>query len=189
MRSFLHFTFSLLVAFCLVGFVGCNSGDTKSSSADTSHDAHDEDDHADEHGDDHVHPETYEEAVAMFAELETKIRDAVAKDGIDAAHDHLHDVGHALEDIEAVVKSSDLDEEGKKAVAAAVATLFASFGSVDDKLHGEDGKEYDEVADDIAAAVKTLQDHVSHSADGDSEEASSDEDKSADESPEEAKAE
>lgn len=170
MRSIIHLSLSVLIAFCLITLVGCkDSGSTTVAKSDTSHSDHDDDsdhgddhDHGDEdddhdHGEEHKHPETYAEAVGQLVEMHTTISTSFAEDKADDAHGPLHDIGHLLEDTESLVEKSDMDDETKKQLHEAIEEMFASYGAVDDKMHDEDeGKSYSEVAEQIEDAVRTL---------------------------------
>ena len=187
MRSFTQIPLVLLIAACLIGFVGCqDSGRPKVAKTDSAQ--HDDDDHDHDHkdgdhdhdhehdGDDHdhadhdheghdhdghEHADNYDDAVAELAEIQAKIKEGFSGEEIDDdAHDLLHEVGHILENIEKLVEKSEMDDEAKKSLGKAVDDLFGDFGAVDDKLHDLEGKDYSEVADQIDASIKTLQAQV-----------------------------
>jgi len=154
------------------------------------HDGHDHDGHDHAHGDHHDHdhgaaksidaeatglssddlvsldspqvPDNYDDAVKQLVALQDTIDDAFKANDPDAAHDPLHDVGHLLEGIEALITEGAYDVEHKEELLAAVNDLFDSYTAVDETFHGKEGKSYDEVSDKIAAAVQTLRDHVGH---------------------------
>ena len=103
-------------------------------------------------------PENLQEAVAQLTASRDDIANGFANDNVDSIHDQLHAIGDLLEAIETYVEDSDLSEENQKQALQAVETLFDKFGVVDAKLHGGEGKDYQEVADSIDGAVATLQD-------------------------------
>jgi len=179
-----HFTPIALLLTALLT-IGCG-GPTDTVTSDASHDDHGEhhDDHDHDHDHDHdghdhdghehdtikadelgldvdtlppaggpPMPATYAEAVEQLAGMVTRITAGLADDDVDSVHDELHDVGNALENVEQLAKKSEQSEDS----LAAVDQLFDAFGAIDEKLHGEPGKDYDEVKDDIDAAMKTLQ--------------------------------
>ena len=54
-----------------------------------------------------------------------------------------------------------MNDDAKKAVGSAVETLMDAFGEVDYRLHDpEKGKDYADVAEDISASIKTLQEYA-----------------------------
>jgi len=139
---------------------------------DHAHDGHDHGDH--DHGDKvdasavgldadslvHLDEPEPPKSLAEAIEKLTQLRDTVAKGfadkKVDDVHGELHDVGNLLDATEGLVESSKLDADAKKSAKAAIETLFDSYGDVDAKLHGEKGKEYSDVSDDIDSAIKTL---------------------------------
>ncbi|MCC9644817.1 hypothetical protein LOC71_21285 [Rhodopirellula sp. JC740] len=145
---------------------------------DHSHDGHDHDGH-DHHGHDHetidaaaagldadalVHldsepaPETFAEAVDRLTKMKTSIAKGFGDDDVDSIHGELHDIGNLLEQTESCVKKSDMAEEQKKQALAAIDTLFEAFGTVDAKLHGDEGADYSDVSGDIDDAMQILGD-------------------------------
>ncbi|MCG8650381.1 MAG: hypothetical protein MI861_11150 [Pirellulales bacterium] len=163
MRWFIHLSLSGLLAFFLIAATGCKDpgsttvAQTDASDSDDDHD-HDDDDHGEHaHGGEHKHPETYDEAVTELLAIHKAIAEAFAADNADDAHGPLHDVGHLLEDTEALVEKADMDDDTKKKLHEAIEQLFASYSAVDDKMHDEDeGKDYSDVAKQIEDAISTL---------------------------------
>lgn len=157
MRSSTQLTLCFLVAVCLIGFVGCqDSGKTVVAKSDANTSQHDDPD-ADG---DHKHAENYDDAVAELVEMQTKIKDNIGNGNTEAAEGPLHDVVHVLEIIGNFVQNSDLDDEAKKSCTDAIENLYGSFNAIDDKLHGDEGKDYDEVSEQIETSIKTLQEQV-----------------------------
>jgi len=150
----IHPLFSLLVASCLLTFTGCGSGSKPADPASDTTTA------TDDHGDEHEHADNYDDAVAELQELTEEIRAGFEKDDADAAHGPLHEVGHVLEIIDGFVKGSDLSDADKKSVRGAVDSLFDSFGAVDDKQHGLEGKDFKDVSDQIDTSIKVLTDQL-----------------------------
>jgi len=134
-------------------------GDHDHDHAEQDHPEGDQDhDHGDhDHGDDHDHDfKTLDEAVAEISSLRDQIRDGFADNDVDAAHGPLHHVGEVLEATETLLPKLKLSEESQQAAGKAVESLFADFGAVDESLHGEEGKSYDEVSESIDKAIATL---------------------------------
>lgn len=159
---------------------------TSDSHDDHDHDSHEGHDHAghDHEGHDHathghetvdaaaaglstdalVHlekadaPKTLADAIKKLTSMQSTIAGGFADDDVDSIHNELHDIGTLLEQTEVLAKESDLGEEKKKQALAAIDTLFDAFGSVDAKLHGEEGADFDEVSSDIEDAIKVLGD-------------------------------
>ncbi|EMI25345.1 hypothetical protein [Rhodopirellula europaea] len=159
---------------------------TSDSHDDHDHDSHEGHDHAghDHEGHDHaahghetvdaaaaglstdalVHlekadaPKTLADAIKKLTSMQSTIAGGFADDDVDSIHNELHDIGTLLEQTEVLAKESDLGEEKKKQALAAIDTLFDAFGSVDAKLHGDEGADFDEVSSDIEDAIKVLGD-------------------------------
>ena len=160
MRSFTQLSLSFLVAVCLIGFVGCqDSGKSKVVQKSTSEPLHDEHDESE-----HPHADNFDDAVAELAEMQENIKEGFAEDKAEEAEGSLHDVVHVLENLEKFIGESDMDDEVKTSLGEAIESLYSSYGAVDDKLHGIEGKDYDEVSEQIEAAIKTLQDQVTKKA-------------------------
>jgi hypothetical protein len=178
-------TFLALLSLALVAAPGCQPSSptdsdaataTGSSDHDHDHEGHDHEGH-DHDGHDHdvidadaaglttdalVHldepaaPKSFAAAVDKLTKMKATIAGGFADDDIDSIHHELHEIGTLLEQTESLAKASDLNEEQKKQALAAVDSLFDAFGSVDAKLHGENGAEYSEVSGDIDDAIKVL---------------------------------
>ena len=103
-------------------------------------------------------PKTLADATKKLTSMQSTIAGGFADDDVDSIHNELHDIGTLLEQTEVLAKESDLGEEKKKQALAAIDTLFDAFGSVDAKLHGEEGADFDEVSSDIEDAIKVLGD-------------------------------
>lgn len=128
------------------------------------HDGHDHSEHADIDIDSLMPieatpgPKDLSSGVEQLATLRETVGKGFADDDVDSIHDQLHSVGNLLECVEELVKSSDLTGDAKTEANKAIEQLFDAYGDVDSKLHGQEGKDYSEVADDIETAIKTLQD-------------------------------
>lgn len=103
-------------------------------------------------------PKTLADAIKKLTSMQSTIAGGFADDDVDSIHNELHDIGTLLEQTEVLAKESDLGEEKKKQALAAIDTLFDAFGSVDAKLHGDEGADFDEVSSDIEDAIKVLGD-------------------------------
>jgi hypothetical protein len=150
-----HPLLSLLFASCLLTFIGCGPG---SKPADPATETNAADDQGDADG--HQHADNYDDAVAELQELSDQIRTGFEQDDVDAAHGPLHEVGHVLENIDGFVKSSELSDEVKKPLTEAVETLFDSYGAIDDKQHGLEGKDFKDVSGQIDTAMQVLTDQL-----------------------------
>ncbi len=130
-----------------IAVVGCEPAKPKGGIADHGH----------EHADGHAHAETLAEAVKELEGICGKVKAAYEKNDADAADEPLHDVGHTLEEIKELAKTSKLDAAGKAEVEAAANNLLDAFGALHDGMHGGTaGKKYADVADAIDSALKTL---------------------------------
>ncbi|MEL6105348.1 MAG: hypothetical protein AAFU85_04900 [Planctomycetota bacterium] len=121
------------------------------------HDDHEGHDHGDHEGPDHGEHEfeTLADAVTEIVSLRDTIREGVKAEKVD--HGPLHGIGNVLGAAEELVKKMPEDNPQRKAALEAIETLFDSFGAVDQGLHGDGGKTYDEVSEAIDAAIKVLQ--------------------------------
>lgn len=136
-------------------FAGCPDSETGPVESAEGHHDHD---HG--HGGHEDHPETYAEAVDQLESIDKTIRDAFAADDADTAHGPLHDIGHLLEEVTELAQKETMSEEQRADVQQAVESLFDLYGAVDATMHGGEGKSYDEVKDDIDAALATLKSAV-----------------------------
>lgn len=101
-------------------------------------------------------PESFDAGVDQLVSLRDTVAKGFADEDIDSIHGELHSVGNLLESVETLVQSSELTDNQKKEAAAAIEKLFDAYGSVDEKLHGGEGKDYAEVKDEIDMAIETL---------------------------------
>lgn len=106
--------------------------------------------------DEHEHPESMAEAFAMLKTQGDEIVAAFKNETPEDAHDALHEVAHTLEFVTEFAGKQSLGEEDKASVASAVDSLFESFGSLDEVLHGQDGATIEEVEGSISTAMETL---------------------------------
>lgn len=109
-----------------------------------------------EHEHEHAHPETLADAVKELEGICASVKAAFEKNDPDAADEPLHDVGHLLEDVQALSAKSKLDDASKAEVKTAVDGLLDAFGAIHDGMHGGTGKKYADVAEAIESALKTL---------------------------------
>ena len=167
-------SFLALLSLAMIAFTGCQPSSAPDEGATTptsdSHDDHDHDsheghDHAGHDHEGHDHDGHDHEGHDHAAHGHETVDAAAAGLSTDALV-HLEkadapktlDIGTLLEQTEVLAKESDLGEEKKKQALAAIDTLFDAFGSVDAKLHGEEGADFDEVSSDIEDAIKVLGD-------------------------------
>lgn len=151
MKFYIGRTLGLLGLLCLATLLGCGGG-AEESASDTIPGTPIHDDH-DHHGEEHA---TFDEAVHELVEMRNAIRDGVAAGDEEAFHGPLHEVGHVLESLESFAEKME-DSANKTAAVEAVESLFDLFGKVDAKLHGGDGVDYSDVADEIDANVSILE--------------------------------
>lgn len=108
---------------------------------DHGHDDHEHAGHDHDHdGHDHDHPETLAAGVAELRAVASRVKEHLAADARDDADDAVHGMGHLLEDLQGLVRTSDLAAEGKAAATKALDDLFECFDALDTALHAEPGK-------------------------------------------------
>ena len=117
--------------------------------------------HDHDHDHDHAHDHatdahSFAGAVSRLDELYVTIRDAVAAGDDRTTHDALHAIAHALKEVEAELARASLEPADRQAAEEAVEELFAAYGALDAVFHGREGPAYEEVADEIDAAMETL---------------------------------
>lgn len=171
MRARLYLTGILFVAYGLLVSPGCGPAAPPAGKAPAAkHDGHDHDhDHDHDHGKDgksegkeaakdkpNVQAKNYADAISQLGAMHVKIRDAFGKKDVDTAHGPLHDIGHLLEQIPVLAGQETKDEARLAELKKVVDELFDHYGKVDEKLHGEEGATYEEVADKIDAAMEKL---------------------------------
>jgi hypothetical protein len=128
---------------CLVSLsTGCNSSDPASETVA-------------EHG--HDHDLDFGGAIGQIEELAATIGDALAAGDMDTAHDPLHEIAHLLEDLPDLAQHAGLSDADQASVKAAANKLMDAYGAIDEQMHGEEGKSYDSVKDDIAAGLESLE--------------------------------
>ena len=92
--------------------------------------------------------------------MRTTIKDALASDNKENAHDPLHDIGHELEEVSPLAKKEGMPAADQTAIDAAVEELMDAYTEVDKTFHGNGEIEYSAVETKIDAAIKTLQSKV-----------------------------
>jgi len=107
------------------------------------------------HGD-HKEATTMAEAIKEIDSHRIAIKDAFAKKQPEDAHDSLHEIGHVIESITALAAEHATTDESKQVVKKAVGELLDCFGAVDETLHSEKGKSYEEVSERVDAAMASL---------------------------------
>jgi len=107
---------------------------------------------------DHDHPRTLAAGVAEVKTLWGQVRDALGKGDRDKADEHVHEVGHLLEDVEGLLAT--LPEESSGIGKKALAEIFDCFDSLDAAFHGDEDDwkkiDLDSLAPRLEEAFKTL---------------------------------
>lgn len=151
---------SSLFCFLAVGMlciVGC--GPTESSTeAPVENAGHDHGHEGHDHGHaDHDHNfENLGEALVELEELSAEISVAFTSGEPESAHDALHHIPEVLEATETVVSKSSLSEDAKAEALKAVEELFDSYTALDQTMHGDGGKDFDEVKSSIESSIAVL---------------------------------
>lgn len=117
---------------------------------------HADHDHVDHDHADHDHPRTLPEGVAHLATLAASVKQHLAAESRDDADAAVHGLGHLLEDLQGLVRTSDLAGEAKAAATKALDDLFECFDALDAALHAEPGS-VDSPASVHAAAAKRIE--------------------------------
>jgi hypothetical protein len=158
MKRTAHLGLPLLVLIMSVSPLGCNSPAPSSGppAAEEGHHDHDHDGE-DSHGE---HPETYADAVATLDELRTDVKDAFAANDLEKADGPVHEFGHVLEELPALAEKASLTQVEQDEIKTAVEDLFDCFGRIDDRIHSGKGATYEEVSEEIDAALATLRRHA-----------------------------
>lgn len=109
------------------------------------------------HGEDGHGAESFDDVFAEVEEMKEAICTAFLEDKAGDAHDHLHKIGHSLEELPALAaKDKELTEEQTAAVKSAVESLFDGFTKLDDVMHGGEGVDIQEVTDGLTQALASL---------------------------------
>lgn len=116
---------------------------------------HGEHDHDHDHGD-HEHPRTLSEGVKNLAALAASVKQHLAAESRDEADEAVHGLGHLLEDLQGLVRTSDLAAEAQAAATKALDELFECFATLDAALHAEPGTG-DAPADVHASIAKRIE--------------------------------
>lgn len=175
MHCFRWLMAATLASYALVFSLGCNSSTPPAGGGGKPADSHDHDhDHGHDHDHDHgkgegqgevkkddgkaeaAAPKSYAESVQTVVAKYEAIRDSFGKKDVDAAHGPLHDIGKLLEQVPVLAGQESKDEAALAEVKKAVDALFDNYTKVDEKLHGEEGATYEEVAEKIDAAIEQL---------------------------------
>ena len=98
------------------------------------------------------------DAVAEITNLRDTIRDQAEAGTIADDHEPLHKVGELLEALPDVAAKAKLPTEQQEEIKKKSDELFELFGQVDAKLHGEEGVDYGDVADEIDSVLAALTD-------------------------------
>jgi hypothetical protein len=116
--------------------------------------------HADhDHGDhEHAHPETLAAGVAELETMWGHVKGALKTGDREKADEHVHEVGHLLEDFEGLLSKVEpsLQESGKQAAKV----VFECFDALDVALHGSEEElkklDVDDLGTRLEAAVESL---------------------------------
>ena len=116
--------------------------------------------HADhDHGDhDHAHPETLAAGVAELETMWGHVKEALKTGNREKADEHVHEVGHLLEDFEGLLSKVEpaFQESGKQATQV----VFECFDALDAALHGSEEElkklDIDDLGTRLEAAVESL---------------------------------
>ncbi len=130
---------------------------------DHAHEGHDHEGHDHAHGEHGGASKTYAEAVEKVVAARDTIRDNLAAGEKDKADAALHELGHVLERIPALIKESTLSDEEKEAAKKDIDELFEQFDKLDEQIHGDLEITYDAFAEKIDAAVSRLHERIEHS--------------------------
>lgn len=106
--------------------------------SDHDHDHKHDEEHHHDHGD-HAHPQTLREGVEQLASLAAAVKRHLAADARDDADDAVHGLGHMLEDLQGLVRTSALAAGTKATATKALDDLFECFDTLDVALHAEPG--------------------------------------------------
>ncbi len=139
--TFRTLTATLLLSLS-IGIAGCEKPAEAPKPADGA-------DHAD-----HPAPTTLSEAVNQLEKMRDEVKKAFEAGTPEVAHDALHDVGDVLTATQTMAGA--LAGDAKEAAKSATDALMDAFAKLDGGLH--DGAEvaYDEVGEDIEAAIAKL---------------------------------
>jgi hypothetical protein len=118
---------------------------------------HDHHESAAGHDEEEEPPASFSDAVTQIVSLRDEVKAAFSEDDLKEADHAVHEIGHVFEHVVALAKKEDLSEQHQKQASDAVDQLFESFGPVDDKLHGKEGKTYADVEQQVDSAIATLQ--------------------------------
>jgi len=128
---------------------------------------HDDHDHA--HDKSEAAPATYAAAVEEIEHLRKTIKEHFDAKKLKEADDAVHEVGHVLETVTKLAAKASLPAEDLELVKKHVEELFTAFGKIDEKLHGGQGSDYNDVAKEIEAAVEALKSKVKSEVEAKSE--------------------
>ena len=117
--------------------------------------------HADQ-DDDHDHPKSLAEGVKAVVKLAGTVAQHVEAGVRDPLDEAVHDMGHLLEDVTGLVRSSPLAQAARDTAQAGLDELFECYDAVDTALHATDAKAetpaqaHARVAARITAALEQL---------------------------------
>ena len=145
------------------------SGHANEKKESHGHDDHGHDDHDHDHDKSEAAPATYAAAVEEIEHLRKTIKEHFDAKKLKEADDAVHEVGHVLETVTKLAAKASLPAEDLELVKKHVEELFTAFGKIDEKLHGGQGSDYNDVAKEIEAAVEALKSKVKSEVEAKSE--------------------
>lgn len=130
---------------------------------------HDDHDHDGDHDHDHAHdkddaqPDTIEAGLAELGTVIEAAKKALADKNLDDADNHVHMVGHLVDDLHGLVSRAKLPAETEAAAKKALDELYECFDDLDTKLHAADeeirkGIDYAMHEPRVTAALEALRD-------------------------------
>jgi hypothetical protein len=138
----------MLLFVASIGLMGCS--DTTTDTADGQSETNG--DSGDGHSE-HAHPETFAEALAALVEQQTTIKEAFTSGDMEAAHGPLHEIGHTIDLLPELAEKEGVEGETLEGIKSASKSLFEAFQKLDDVMHGGEEIKYDDVAEEINAAL------------------------------------
>ena len=156
---------ALILIVCAITGCGGDGGSTTTASTghDDAHGDHDDHDQAAEADD---LPQDFASAVAIVAKQTSAIKDAFASDQSQDADAAVHEAARVLRAIPDLITGSNLSAEDQTAAGTAANTVFAALQDIHKGFHGGDQvTKYGDVAENLEAAVKTLQEKAASLSD------------------------
>jgi len=102
-------------------------------------------------------PTNYGDGVSRVRELRDLLRAGWQANEHDQVHEPLHELAPLLRELPRLLDKEDLPTVERTEAQLAIHELFRMFGQIDSKLHSGFGSSYDELAEQIDAAIEKLQ--------------------------------